>query len=176
MDRVGFGARLGAALIDGIIIFGLMIIIGMFFLGGAMSLLGGMGSMGTGEPSTTVEGAMAAGAVGAGFGALALMYLLPLVYSLLEVIKAASPGKMILGLRIRNADGSVANMNTLLTRWAAKNSASLINIVAALTGVALLYTVGTIAGLIIFIGCLFVLGAARQGFHDKLAHTAVYKA
>ena len=37
------------------------------------------------------------------------------------------------------------------------------------------YTVGQVWGLVIFIGCFFVLGAKRQAIHDLIAKTAVFK-
>src|SRR5688572_4228720 len=43
-----------------------------------------------------------------------------LLYGSFEVITAASPGKMILGLRIANADGSKAPRSVLMLRWSTK--------------------------------------------------------
>ena len=37
-----------------------------------------------------------------------------------------------------------------------------------------LYRVGQIGGLIIFVGCFFTLGMKKQAFHDMIMHTAVF--
>jgi hypothetical protein len=37
-----------------------------------------------------------------------------------------------------------------------------------------LATLGNLGGLVIFVGCFFVLGMKRQAFHDMIMGTAVY--
>ena len=163
MTRIGFGPRLGAALID----IGIMIVImsigttvfGVSLFGGALAnpdLLGG------------------ATAGGLSLGAIALS-IIPLAYMSLEVVKAATPGKMLLKLKIRAADGSEADQNTLITRFAVKNAGALLNILAAITTVGMLASLGSLAGLVVGLGCFLVLGAAKQALHDVVAKTAVYR-
>src|SRR6266566_324139 len=41
-------------------------------------------------------------------------------YSALEIFKAATPGKMLLRLKITNEDGSEASRQTLIKRWVIK--------------------------------------------------------
>ena len=93
----------------------------------------------------------------------------------LEVVKTATPGKMLLKLKIRAADGSEADQNTLITRFAVKNAGALLNILAAITTVGMLASLGSLAGLVVGLGCFLVLGTAKQALHDVVAKTAVYK-
>ena len=79
-------------------------------------------------------------------------------------------------IRIKAADGSDAGAGTLLTRAAIKYSHSLLSLLGLLTGIAILSKLGSLAGLVVFVGCFVVLGANRQALHDMLAKTAVYKA
>jgi uncharacterized RDD family membrane protein YckC len=48
-------------------------------------------------------------------------------------------------------------------------------ILALFSGIHVLATLGSLAGLIIFVGCFFTLGVKKQAFHDMIAKTAVYK-
>jgi uncharacterized RDD family membrane protein YckC len=157
MERIGFGPRLGAMLIDFLII-----IVGMSILG----ILFGLGSFGL----------LAGGSV-TGFSiGMILISLIPIAYSYTDVLMAATPGKKALKLVIRNEDGSEAEQQTLIKRWAFKNSSFMLQFLTALTTVKLFSTLGGLAGLVVFIGCFFVLGEARQAFHDKFAKTAVFRA
>ena len=81
-------------------------------------------------------------------------------------------------IRVKAADGSNAGAFKLLARAAVKYSFSLLNLLALLTG-PISYepsNLGSLAGLVIFVGCFFVLGQNRQAIHDLVAQTAVYKA
>jgi len=66
----------------------------------------------------------------------------------------------------------------LIEKWVRallKYSGTILALLAGVTSVAILGTIGSIAGLIIFIGCFFVLGDKRQAIHDLVAKTAVFK-
>jgi uncharacterized RDD family membrane protein YckC len=97
------------------------------------------------------------------------------LYGLWEGLTGAGAGKRLLGIRIANEDGTRAAVGTLMTRYAVKNSNLLLNVLGGITGIGALGSLGGLAGLAIFIGCFFVLGAARQGFHDMAAKTAVFR-
>ena len=163
MERIGFGLRFGAGIIDALIILAVMAVLGGILGAGAFSMLG---SMGQGVEHAVVAPSLIA---------LLVMSLIPIAYSSLEIFKAQTPGKMALKLIIRNEDGSPAAQETLIKRWAFKNSSSLVSVLATLTGIGILQTLGSVAGLIVFVGCFFTLQAARQAFHDKFAKTAVFK-
>lgn len=158
MDRAGFGIRLGAAILDGII---LMVLSFIFAIVSGVDMNVALGRVENGATPTFVSGMIST--------------LIPLIYTLLEIFKAATPGKMILKLRIANPDGSPADQATLGKRWAFKYSTNLLQVLAILTGIGLLFMLSGIAGLVVFVGCFFCIGAARQALHDKIANTAVFK-
>ncbi|GIV56644.1 MAG: hypothetical protein KatS3mg040_1412 [Candidatus Kapaibacterium sp.] len=180
--RIGFGRRLGALLIDAVIIAALAA--GVYTIAHdtfekllstyishqlqeqsvALSELDG-------EQADAIMDFTTAGIVW-GFiaGSLALLY------SLMEIAYGATLGKMALGIKIANADATTASTGTLATRWFIKSGlASLLNLLATLTAASILSTLATIVGIVIFIGCFFVLGANRQALHDMIAKTAVYR-
>ena len=163
MDRQGFGIRLVALILDIIAVLILAIIVGVIFGGGAAI------SYRVGAP---VPGRLVASLVGS---------LVGLAYWSTEIFRAASPGKMILGLKIGSETGAPATQNELVTRWLVKNSGGLIGLVAAVIGAVVPFLgmvigwVAALANLAIFVGCFLTLGQTRQALHDILAHTAVYK-
>ena len=162
--RVGFGPRLRAVIIDAVIV-----LILSFILGGALgALFGGIGAAATQGPA----GGMIGGIIGAMLG----MTLVALLYFLMEGFLGWTLGKRILGLQIGTEDGKKAPTSTLLKRWAIKNSSFLLSVIGYITGISIFYTaLSLIAALVIFIGCFFVLGEAKQALHDKLAKTAVFR-
>lgn len=155
MERVGIGLRIGAALIDVVIVIVLSLALG--------SVVGGSAIMFSPD---------AAGS----YVAMLLMSILPLAYFSLEIFRAATPGKMVLKLKIANPDGSAANQATLIRRFCTKFAGSLLGLVGAITTLAILQTVGGVVGLVILIGFLLVLQPDKQALHDKVGKTAVFKA
>ncbi|WP_018341850.1 RDD family protein [Cytophaga aurantiaca] len=176
VTRVGFGSRLGALLLDVVIVFGISFVLSPI-LGG---FLGAAAATATAEAagSTGADPAVAAAAGGIIGTFLALIVVLPLVYVvyyLIEGLTGITLGKLILGIKVANQDGTAAPIGTLITRWAVKASGNILSLLGAILGVAILGTVGSIVGLVIFIGCFFVLGAKKQALHDLVAKTAVFK-
>ncbi len=173
MERVGFGKRLGAFLLDCVIVWVLA-----WLLGGTIGgLLGGtLGSLAA-PAMTDVDPAAAAataGLVGAMMGVIAAAAVIGTVYFLVEGFTGFTLGKLLLGIRVGTAAGTRAPTSQLLMRYALKNINFLCTVLAALLGVSLLATIGNLLGLAIFVGCFFVLGASRQALHDMVAKTAVY--
>lgn len=173
--RVGFGPRLGAALMDFVVV----LVLSMLF-GGVLGGMLGLGAGGAIGSSSDAEGAAAAGAAaGAVLGALAGFALgaavFGFLYSLIEGLTGASPGKMILKLKVGTADGHHAQIATYLTRWAVKYSGQLLGFLSVVLATPLISTLGTVASLVVFVGCFMVLGANRQAIHDMVAKTAVFK-
>jgi len=107
-------------------------------------------------------------------GSIAGMYLMIIVMFFIEGITGQSLGKMILKIQNKNEDGTKASASTLWIRVLLKYSGTILGITSAITGIAILASLGNIAGLAIFIGCFFVLGEKRQAFHDMIAKTAVF--
>lgn len=173
-ERIGFGHRLGAEVIDG-----LVIVIGGAIVGGVFGgLLGGAVGAGAGATSGEVGGAEVGGALGGILGAFAGIFLgIPVagvVIAMWEASTGAALGKLALGIKIKSADGSLASFNQRLIRSLFKYNAQVLGLVAIVTGVEAIGTVGNIGILVVIIGCLLVLGGEKQALHDKLAGTAVY--
>jgi uncharacterized RDD family membrane protein YckC len=166
-NRIGFGSRFGAYLIDIV----LAMVIG-FVLGavGGSALLGIFGGAEGGE-----LGAMLGASFGAIAGAMAGIPLAFLIFMLMDAFMGQTPGKMILGIKNKSEGGSAASSSSLLIRALLKYSGTVLSVLAAITGVSLFGTLGSIAGLAIFVGCFFVLGAKKQSFHDMISKTAVFK-
>jgi len=169
--RVGFGPRLGAALLDVVLI----TIVSLLFGGTLGALLGlGAGAL-AGVGNASSDGAAAAGAaIGAVGGMMIGIYVFGFLYSLIEAFTGASPGKMVLKLKIGFEDGRSAPVSTYVARWAVKYAGTLIGLVALMPGLHLLSTVASLASFVIFIGCFLVLGDKHQALHDLAAKTAVF--
>ena len=160
MERKGFGRRLLAALIDVAVFLAFFCVVG---------LLTGAGSRATVGPNGAVVVS-----TGARIGAI-IAALFGLAYTSTEIFLAGTPGKLILGMKIGSETGVVpAPQDQLIRRWVIKSSASLLNLLYAITFLGLFWWLASLAGVVIFIGCFFALGANRQALHDVLAHTAVY--
>ena len=169
MERKGFGIRLGAFLIDLVILIVIQAILSIILIG-SLSVNFGVGTPGGAAPGTLSEadlGKIRTFAIVSG--------LIQLAYWSLEIFRGQSVGKMALGMKIGNEMGTVpADTGTLAVRYALKNVSGIIGLIASVTGVTVLSWVGGLAGLAIFIGCFFTLGQKRQALHDMIAKTAVY--
>jgi len=171
-ERIGFGTRLGAYLIDAVLagIVGAIVgaiagsaIAGLFFSSAGMS-----GEMGA-------EAGALGGVIGGAIGTVAGSMLAYIAFLVMEGLLGQTPGKMILKIQIKNQDGSNASTGTLMVRAALKNIYYVMALLAGVTGLYFLLLVGQLGALAIFIGCFFVLGEKKQSFHDLAAKTAVYK-
>jgi hypothetical protein len=159
MERKGFGRRLLAALIDAVTLLAFFCVVGM---------LTGAGSR------TVVSNGAVVVTTAARIGTI-VAALFVLAYTSTEIFLAGSPGKLILGMKIGSETGVVpAPQDQLVRRWLVKSSGSLLNLLYAITFIGLFWWLAFLAGLVIFVGCFFALGATRQALHDVLAHTAVY--
>ena len=173
-ERVGFGKRFGAYLID-------------FILGG---ILGGiLGSMygptlteqvfGSTMDDTMIE-IEALGIEGmegifeSMINTIAGVTLVVFVFMLLDAFLGQTIGKMILGIKNGDESGTNANLGKLILRAVVKYINTLLGLLAGLTGLTYLDSIGGWLGFAVFIGFFFVLGEKRQGFHDMLAKTAVF--
>ena len=97
------------------------------------------------------------------------------VYTTFEIWRAATPGKMILRLRIRDRAGDEADGWRLAHRWVVKTSGSLVSTGGAALGLAVVERLGDVIDVFVAIGCLFVLRESRLAWHDQLTGTAVYR-
>ena len=167
-SRAGFFYRLLALLIDIV-----LIVIGGAIVGAMLGTMLG-GTLG----AVAAEDSGAGGAVGGILGGIAGIFLgIPVagfVFAVWEGITGAAAGKLILGMRIKSADGQPAQIGQLLGRGMLKQITYVMGLLAGLTGIEMLNTVGVGLGLIMFIGCFFALGSGKQALHDMVLKTAVY--
>jgi uncharacterized RDD family membrane protein YckC len=159
IERVGFGKRLGSSLLDFIISLLPGILLGIyagvaiaaflldFFYDEAQlkTIQAGF----SGEIAATIIGLVTS---------LAGIAFTSIFFYVLEGFTGQTPGKMILGITVANMNGEKASIDKLLMRAFIKITGSFVGIV----------------GLIIFIGCFFVLGEKKQALHDIICKTAVY--
>ena len=96
-----------------------------------------------------------------------------LAYSSMEVALAGTPGKLMLGLRIANPDGSTADRGTLFLRWSTKQLPAIAGLAYVLTAIPSLRLLGSFATLLVLVGCLFASTDSKQAWHDQWAKTAV---
>ena len=160
IERVGFGKRLGSSLLDFIISLLPGIVLGIyagatiaaflldFFYDEAQlkTIQAGF----SGEIAATIIGLVTS---------LAGIAFTSIFFYVLEGFTGQTPGKMILGITVANMNGEKASIDKLLLRAFIKITGSFFGII----------------GLIIFIGCFFVLGKKKQALHDIICKTAVYK-
>lgn len=96
--------------------------------------------------------------------------LVMLLYSLIELFTNASLGKRLMGIAIGSDEGTPASRTLLLRRWALKYGMYAL----VLIPFSFASTIGSILSFLITCGCLLALGAQRQALHDMAVHSAVY--
>ncbi|MBN2613916.1 MAG: RDD family protein [Bacteroidales bacterium] len=167
-NRIGFGPRLGAYLLDIVLIAVInFILVSVLGVGALKDAAAGLEGTDYSAAATSMMGKLMA--------SLAVTYAVVAVWFLLEAFTGYTVGKLILGIQAGNDNGTKADVGKLILRYVLKNIASLLGLLAVLTGISFLSTLGGILGLVIFIGCFIVLGEKKQAIHDMLAKTAVYK-
>ena len=168
-QRIGFGRRSAAALIDAAATGIFSLLVGV--------LLSGMFGMGVGWPPEQADGqsnGIGVSAIVGALGGVLIWSYVWAVFGLCEVFAGASPGKMLLGLTIGQEDGTRASVSAGMRRWAVKYSWSSLGFLAVLPGLEVLESLPRIVLFVIFIGCFLVLGDKRQALHDLAAKTAVF--
>ena len=142
--RIGFGMRLVAALIDGVIA-AVLVWVPSLVLGSIHPALGAI-----------VGGALAMG------------------YYSLEVFRARTVGKTVFKYAITKRDGSPATRDQLVKRYAYKQVPQALMVVAAIPMLGLVSFVAALAALAIVAGALMALKPEKLALHDQLFGTAVY--
>ena len=172
-ERIGFGRRLGAYLLD-VVVAGIGgFVIGMF-AGAGLTALFFASEMNEGMEEAEALGGGVVAFLGGMLGTFAGMMLIFLVIMLLEAFTGQTIGKMMLGIKNGDEDGAPAGSGKLITRAAVKYIGTILALVAGLTGIAMVGAVGKLLGFAVFIGFFFILGEKKQGFHDMIAKTAVF--
>ncbi len=166
--RVGFGRRLGAAILDAIFIAILLLFAMQFF--GIMDTVVSIDWTTIGESpeefNLQIEELVSRIAP--------LQIAVGIIYYSMEIFFAATLGKIVLGIRIGNEDRRRAKMKSLIIRCITKNISIVFALIAIITTIHAFNTIGTMLSLVIFFGCFMTLSVRRQALHDRIAHTAVY--
>lgn len=163
--RVGFGRRLGAWLLDFLIVGIVMgVVVSMSDID--FSIFAGMDFSNLASFEADIEKITMQIAV--------YSVIISMIYNSTEIFLAASPGKLILGIKIAEAQMHTADYQKLVVRFLIKNINTVFSMIFVISSIQLFSTLGSFAGFIIFVGCFFVLGEKRQAFHDMAAGTAVY--
>jgi uncharacterized RDD family membrane protein YckC len=155
MERAGFWVRFLAAVID-------------LAVGGMLTAVGGMVVMAA-MISADVPEAWADWLGGVTSVGLALLY------TSADVWLAATPGKLVLGLRIGTSAGGRAGRWTLALRWSAKYFALFLALVHAVTGDVLSQFLASWMNTVVIVGCLQALDESKRAWHDEWAGTAVLR-
>jgi uncharacterized RDD family membrane protein YckC len=171
--RIGFGRRLGAFLIDGLILIFLISIIFLStgFLNDTIRLFK--------ESSESMSDSRYIAELQVQFESEHIMtfivtQLLILAFFSLEILVAASPGKLALGIQIADESRKKAPNSQLIERFIYKHLYTIFTLAGMIIGIEVLDWISNILVLGFVIGCFFVLSERRQGFHDMIAHTAVF--
>ncbi len=177
-ERIGFGPRLLVSLIDAAIMLTILPIIAWLLISTkAADFMIQKGYEALKSDEEAIE--MIEKTMGEYFNfyliLIALLTTFGIVYNLIEGFFGASPGKMIMGLQVANADGSKGDINLYMKRWFIKNANSVLVIINLLVANAVLENIASIIGLVIFFGCFAALSDKKQALHDTIANTAVYK-
>jgi hypothetical protein len=167
-ERIGFGKRFGAAVIDVIIIYIVGSILGRMLFPSPETIAADILASG-GDLASTLEKSMRYAAM-----AGAVQGIIGCLYGLQDVFMAGTLGKSLLKITIRAEDASPAAQNTLWTRYLIKYAGQLCAILA-ITGMSLFYTLGGVITLGLAIWTLTsIFGPTAQAAWDKIAKTAVY--
>lgn len=102
-------------------------------------------------------------------------YGLIIVWWMSEIFFAATPGKLIFGLRIALANGTPASSADLFSRWMTKTWCFWLACAAVLLANPGLTLFSGICFWLLAVGCLGAANDYRQTWHDELSHTAVFR-
>jgi len=161
--RVGFGRRLFAFILD-YIIYTLIFLVALV-LSGKINDVVNIASMGTLDINEITEISKSI---------LPLALIVSLIYYSLEAFIGATLGKLTLGIKIGNLNRENATINQLLLRYSIKNINVLLSLIGLIPALSFLNSIGSLLGIIVFIGYFFIFSEKKQALHDKIANTAVY--
>ena len=174
LERIGFGKRLLAFLIDLIISSTLGIVLASFV---GITLLEFFF-----ETSQVNETMAAVESINSGMGDIVKKFFINIsgvgaisfIIMIIEGVTGQTPAKMILGIINANQNGTRAITNVLVLRTLLKNISSIFSLISVVLSISIIGTFGSFLGFIIFIGCFFVLGNNKESIHDIIAKTAVF--
>lgn len=108
-------------------------------------------------------------------GAISVFAVVGVLYMLLEIWWAASPGKRLMGLRIGTAAGEAAPAGALVVRYLVKNAHLILGALAVIPGAGMLSVLEPYAVLTVTAGSAVLLLGFDRALHDLVAGTAVYR-
>ena len=103
----------------------------------------------------------------------AVVYGVWLAYTTCEIWTAATPGKMLLRLRVTEQDDSPAAFWRRVLRWSTKYYWLKASLLFALTGSPVFYALSGLCSGFTLVGCLFAANDDGLTWHDAWAHSAV---
>ena len=174
-ERVGFGRRFGAYMLDLLI----ALVIGGFiasFIGGDLAQTFFGTELGEADSALAMfadsDIDMEAFMLKT-FGYSAAVSLMIVIFFVLEGALGQSPGKMLLQIVNTNTAGTKLDASQLWLRAALKYGNTLLSLIGGVAGIAVIGSIGSLWGLVIFIGFFFAFGDKRQTIHDMIAKTVV---
>jgi uncharacterized RDD family membrane protein YckC len=96
-----------------------------------------------------------------------------IILLILEGALGQSIGKMLLKIKNTDVYGNRAEPKALWIRSLCKYGSSVLGIIGGMTGLMVVSTLGSIWGLVIFVGYFLVFMDNRQAIHDMIAKTIV---
>lgn len=173
--RIGFGRRLGAKLLDALI---MLIIAIVFYYAAGDDMHNNLDRMVRIIMAQQGQDSSAYSEEVADFMAQVMKLSLVanfvgILVNLTELAMGATPGKMLLSIRVAHANGRKGSIALWAKRWAVVNASTILSLLA-LGGLTFLNTVSGLISFVVFLGCFAMLSQRRQALHDIIAGTAVY--
>ena len=173
-ERAGFGIRVVALTIDVLLLVAVSVVFGLMAGSSTAVLLHHLGfSKALTDPGSAV--------VATGFMAILVFVLvttlvatlMTLPYNLMEAFFGWTPGKLAMGLRVRNQDGARPALGQVFSRWLIKHVAILLSLLT-FVGLPVAFFTPFLQA-VVFFGCFLALGVGRQALHDSLTSTAIFE-
>jgi uncharacterized RDD family membrane protein YckC len=152
------GSRLGARLIDGIIIFGIVLLVAVPLHAGFFHTAHTVDSAGQATTTTRADAAFSAGY----YKALLVSALIGMLYEVpLIALRGATIGKSALGIKVvRGQAGELPGLRASFVRW----------VIPAAAGFVISFL-----EVLVYISPFFDNTRRRQGWHDRAADTFVIR-
>ena len=100
-------------------------------------------------------------------------FLASFLIMIVECCSGVTPGKLMLRMKVSEADGSDANLGSIVSRGLLKYQYSWVPTVGALVGLDFLVTISALFSIVMFFGIFLIFGERRQTLWDKMAQTTV---
>ena len=172
-SRIGFLKRFGAFLIDFVILFGISWVVQYFTGYHAASKEFQLAIKDAGQDAALMM-QLTTEFLSSQRNNLLLSTIIPLIYLSMEILYGAALGKILLKLKIADADMTNALSSSLITRYLIKYIASLVSIIIIFSKSPMGFFLMIIIAFISMLSYLFVFGQKKQALHDMIAGTAVY--